>query len=53
MGPDGEEVEIITEASTDHSAEEEDSGGENCHFHAGVEYVALQLLYPVFFLEAC
>ncbi|KAK2758263.1 hypothetical protein FQN54_004108 [Arachnomyces sp. PD_36] len=30
VGPDGEEVEIVPEG--------EEAGGENCHFHAGVEH---------------
>ncbi|CAG8950214.1 hypothetical protein HYFRA_00008452 [Hymenoscyphus fraxineus] len=41
MAPDGQEVEIVADASTEAGhgdAGAEESGGENCHFHAGVEH---------------
>lgn len=43
LGPDGAEVEVVgsTEevVSTGEESSTESEGGENCHFHAGVEYV--------------
>ncbi|OBT60598.1 hypothetical protein VE03_10040 [Pseudogymnoascus sp. 23342-1-I1] len=39
IAPDGTEVEVVAEAATGGSSEESaSSGGESCHFHAGVEH---------------
>lgn len=42
VAPDGEEVEVVVAGTeTEHSetgSASEEAEGENCHFHAGVEY---------------
>lgn len=46
LGPDGDEVEILSDDSEGQDDDGEASpGGENCHFHAGVEYAC-----PFFFI---
>lgn len=52
MDAQGDEVQVISEETTEeegHNHESESSesseGGENCHFHAGVEYVKPYPLY--------
>lgn len=42
MDPDGNEVQVLAEGESD-GGESGDTGGMNCHFHAGVECVPLIL----------
>ncbi|OJI98326.1 hypothetical protein ASPVEDRAFT_452656 [Aspergillus versicolor CBS 583.65] len=49
VDPNGEDVEVLGEVTSsgtnsedsNSQSNEESSGGENCHFHAGVEYVPI------------
>lgn len=59
MDAQGNEFQVISEATTEeeghnHESESsESSGGENCHFHAGVEYAKPYHLYsPVLTKQA-